>query len=276
MEGAERMDFVSLIIREGDRVTATGRLVRTETGDWFEPPVPVAATGSLFPSVRPAWRGSVRILGADFGDELWGRFERDGTMEGYATVTGVWAADRLQVERQDLYAPQHRKTPNHTVPPCPPPPGGWPHQTWVYGIKEVQTGEYPAAQYVGLDYDLGDLRETGAAVMMTTFRPSEDQAVLVVAAADPEAVEAHLRPQLGPLLCIVPSKWTRAELEAVRAHLSAHCEDWNLYAWGGYTSTEDGQALITARLTLMLPEIATWAPSLPAGILGLEPWLIHA
>jgi hypothetical protein len=96
--------------------------------------------------------------------------------------------------------------------------------------------------------------------------------VLVVAAADPEAVEAHLRPQLGQLLCVVPSKWTRAELEAVRAHLHAHCEDWNLYAWGGYTSTEDGQAKITASLTRMLPEAAAWADSLPAGILDLEPW----
>jgi hypothetical protein len=272
------MDFASLIIREGDRVTASGRVVRNETGDWFEPPVPVAATWSLFRSVRPAWPGSVRIVGANFDDELklWGRFERDGAVEGYAMLTGVWTASHLRVEHQTLPGRQHPKIPNRTVPPCPPPQGGWPHQTWVYSIKEVQTGEYPAAQYVGLDYDLGDLRETGAAVIMTTFRPSEDQAVLVVAAADPEAVEAHLRPQLGQLLCVIPSKWTKAELEAVRAHLHAHHDDWNLYAWGGYTSTEDGQALITARLTQMLPEIATWAASLPAGILDLEPWLTHA
>ena len=270
------MDFAALIIREGDRVSASGRLVRDGTGDWFEPPVPVAATFSLSRTVRPAWRGSVRIIGADFGDELWGRFERDGAVEGRATLTGVWAADRLRVERQDLYAPQHPKIPDWTVPPCPPPPGGWPHQTWVYGIKEVQTGEYPAAQYVGLDYDLGDLQETGAAVNVTTFRPSEDQAVLVVAAAAPEVVEAHLRPQLGQLLCVVPSRWTRAELEVVRAHLHAHHEQWNLYAWGGCTSTEDGQAKITARLTRILPEIAAWADSLPAAILGLEPWLTPA
>jgi hypothetical protein len=269
------MDFASLIIREGDRVTASGRLVRNHTGDWFEPPVPVTANFSLSRSVRRAWPGSVRIVGADFGAELTGRFERDGAVEGSATLTGTWAADRLQVERQDLYAPQRRKIANWTVPPCPPPEGGWPHQTWVVGVKDVQTGERPAAQYVALDYDLGDLRETGAAVVTTTFRPSEDQAVLVVAAADPEAVEAHLRPQLGQLLCVIPSKWTRAELEAVGAHLLAHHDDWNLYGWGD-TSTEDGQALFTARLTRVLPEVATWAASLPAGILGLEPWLTHA
>lgn len=146
----------------------------------------------------------------------------------------------------------------------------------MYGIKDVQTGERPAAQYVGVDYDLGDLQETGAAVIVTTFRPSEDQAVLVVAAADPEAVEAHLRPQLGPLLCVIPSRWTRAELEAVRAHLHAHHEEWNLYKWGGYTSTEHGQAKITASLTRILPEVAAWADSLLTGILDLEPWLTPA
>jgi hypothetical protein len=268
------MDFASLIIREGDRVTASGRLVRSETGDWFEPPVSVTANFPLVRRVSRAWSGSVRIVGADFGAELTGRFERDGEVEGSATLTGTWAADRLQVERQDLHVPRHENIPNWTVPPCPPPEDGWPHQTWVHGIKDMQTGERPAAQYVRQDYDLGDLRETGAAVVATTFRPSEDQAVLVVAAADPEAVEAHLRPQLGQLLCVIPSKWTKAELEAVSAHLLAHHDDWNLYGWGA-TSTENGQALITARLTRILPEIATWAASLPAGILGLEPWLTH-
>lgn len=270
------MDFAALIIREGDRLSASGRLVRDDTGDWFEPPVPIAATGSLSRGVRPAWRGSVRIVGADFSVELTHRFERDGAVEGHATVTGVWAAGRLRVERQDLYAPQHPKIPDWTLPPCPPPEGGWPHQRWVYGIKDVQTGERPAAQYVGVDYDLGDLQEKGAVVIVTTFRPSEDQAVLVVAASDPEAVEAHLRPQLGPLLCVVPSKWTRAELEAVRAYLDAHHEEWNLYKWGGYSSTEHGQAKITASLTRILPEVAAWADSLLTGILDLEAWLTPA
>ena len=275
VERTERMDFASLIIREGDRVTASGRLVRNGTGDWFEPPISVTANFRLVRRVAPAWSGSVRIVGADFGAELTGRFERDGAVEGSATLTGTWAADRLQVERQDLHVPRHREIPNWTVPPCPPPEGGWPHQTRVHGVRDAQTGERPAAQHARLDYDLGDLRETGAAVATTTFRPSEDRAVLVVAAADPEAVEARLRPQLGQLLCVIPSTWTKAELEAVGAHLLAHHDDWNLYAWGDM-SAEDGQARITARLTRILPEMATWAASLPAGILGLEPWLTHA
>jgi hypothetical protein len=259
------MDFASVIIRQGDRVEASGRVVRNETGDWFEPPIAVLLVeDSLSRTVRPAWRGSVRIVGADF-DELTDRFERDGAVEGYAWLTGIWTGSHLQVEQQAPPRRQPRQSPRWKTPPCPPPRDGWPRQTrelWRRGGKN-------------LDFDLGDLRETGAAVAVTTFRPGKDQAVLVVAAADPEAVEAQLRPQLGQLLCIVPSKWTMAEFKAVRAHLHAHFEDWNLYRLASRT-TEDGQAHITAFLTRMLPEVAGWAASLPAGILDIEPWLTRA
>lgn len=256
---AERMDLASLVVREGDRVTASGRLVRNKTADWFEPPMPVAMPGGVPRTVRGPWRGAVRIVGANFA-ELSGRFERDGAVEGYATLTGVWSASQFRVDRQALPQRRHPEGLRWQTPPCPAPEGGWPHLTWGHGDKN-------------LDYELGDLEQTGAAVARTLFRPSEDQAVLVVAATDPEAVEAQLRPQLGPLLCVVPSKWTRAELEAVRAHLHVQHEEWNLYMWGYGPTTDDGQAQVTASLTRMLPEVAAWAATLPSGILGLEPWL---
>jgi hypothetical protein len=253
------MDLAFLVVREGDRVTASGRLVRNETGDWFEPPMPVALPGGVPRSVRAVWRGAVRIVGASFG-ELSDRFERDGAVEGYATLTGIWSANQLRVERQALPQRRHHEGARWQIPPCPAPEGGWPHMTWGHGDKN-------------LDYELGDLEQIGAAVARTLFRPSKDQAVLVIAAADVDAVEGQLRPQLGPLLCVVPSKWNRAELEAIDAHLHAHHEKWNLYEWGYGPTTHDGQAQITARLTRMLPEAAAWAATLPSGILGLEPWL---
>jgi hypothetical protein len=252
------MDVDALVVGEGDRVTASGRLVRDKSGDWFEPPLPVALPGGVHRGVRAAWRGAIQVIGANF-DELDDRFERDGAVEGWASLTGAWSASQLRVEAQTL--PQrHHEDPRWTMPPCPAPDAGWPHLTWEHGDKN-------------LDHDLGDLRETGAAVAVTCFRPSEDQAVLVVAAADPDAVEALLRPQLGQLLCVVPSKWTTDELEAVRARLHEHHEEWNLYGSGFGSTTDGGQAQITARLVRMLPEIAAWAATLPSGILDLEPWL---
>jgi len=128
---------------------------------------------------------------------------------------------------------------------------------------------------IELSYDLGDLAGTGAAVAVTVFHPGMSQAVLVVAAADLAVVEARLRPQLGKSLCVVPSRWTQDQLDAVRDHLRQRWRHWNLYELGPQHA-EDGQAHITARLVRVLPEIAVWAASLHAGIVGLEPWLTPA
>ena len=66
---------------------------------------------------------------------------------------------------------------------------------------------------------------------------------------------------------------TKAELEAVRACLRDHHEEWNLYQWGP-VNTQDGQTCMTAKLTRVLRQIAVWAASLPDGILSLDPWLM--
>jgi len=260
------MGVEALVVRDGDRVGASGRLVRNPDGDWFEPALPRTLIGGLERRVAAPWRGAVRIAGAGF-DDLTNRFEHDGAVEGVATITGTWSHDQLRAIRQAAPENAPHQYPRWDTPPCPPPAGGWPHLNWEPGTWG--RGEH------NLDYDLGDLADTGAAVAVTTFRPSEDQAVLVVAAADRDAVEARLRPQLGDLLCVVTSRWTKAELDAVRAHLHAHWEEWNLYQ-SGPSNGEDGQTCMTAKLTRVLPEIADWAASLPPDILALDPWLSHA
>jgi hypothetical protein len=71
-------------------------------------------------------------------------------------------------------------------------------------------------------------------------------------------------------LCVVPSRWTKDQLDGVRDHLHQRWQHWNLYQLGPQHA-EDGQADITARLVRVLPEIAVWAASLPSGIVALEP-----
>ena len=95
------MDVDGLVLREGDLVAATGRLVRNDLGDWFEPALWVAEPGSLERRVRSVWRCAVRVAGADF-DAVAGRFEKDGKVEGWATIAGTWAGEQLRVERQDV------------------------------------------------------------------------------------------------------------------------------------------------------------------------------
>jgi hypothetical protein len=266
MRLASCMDVHALVVREGDRVTASGRLVRVRDGDWFQPELPHSLVAGVERQVAGPWRGAVRITGARFED-LTNRFERDGAVEGYARVTGTWSDDQLHARRQTTPPSTPHPHPRWESPPCPAPSGGWPHLDW----ERASSGR----GVHNLDYDLGDLEDTGAAVAVTTFRPSEDQAVLVVAAADRDAVEAQLRPQLGDLLCVVTSRWTKAELDAVRAHLHAHWEQWNLYQLGP-SNGEDGQTRMAMQLTRVLPEIANWAASLQSGILAIKPWLRHA
>lgn len=260
------MDMEALVVRDGDLVTASGRLIRQHDGDWFEPELPQRLIAGMQREVTPPWRGAVRITGASF-DDLTNRFERDGAVEGYVAITGIWSDDHLHATHQAAPESAPHPFPRWESPPCPPPAGGWPHLG--SGHSSSDGGEY------NLDYELGDLVAAGAAVAVTTFRPSADQAVLVVAAADRDAVEAQLRPQLGDTLCVVPSRWSEAELDAVRAHLTAHWDEWNLYGLGPVNG-EDGQACMTAQLTRVLPEIVGWAASLPDGILALEPWLCRA
>lgn len=252
------MDVEMMVLGDGDRATATGRLVRDQSGDWFEPPLARALASAGPRRVRPPWRGAVRVAGARF-DQLYQRFECDGSVEGWATLTGIWSADRLGVERQSGPKSPAERAARWVTPPCPAPEGGWPRPAWGSGDHD-------------LPYDLGDLQETGAAVGVTVFRPRPDRAILVVAAADTAAVEEKLRPQLGEFLCVVPSRWSRAELDAVLAGLREHQEEWAVYM-SGESSAEDGQAQATASVTRMLPEIAAWASPLPEGILAIGPWL---
>lgn len=110
--------------------------------------------------------------------------------------------------------------------------------------------------------------------MRRRVRPVWNGAIRV-AAADPTAVEARLRPQLGRSLCVVPSRWTTGQLDSVRDQLHQRSRDWHLYQLGP-RHAEDGQAHIAARLVRVLPEIAAWAASLPCGIAALKPWLTPA
>ena len=250
------MDARSLVFDIGDRVTGWGRLVRTPAGAWFNPPLAITTVG--YANGRPPPLPShlaVPIEGADF-DAVTDRYERDGHVEGWATVTGEWLDPGIRVEEQSKRAEPHRDVSSWTVPPCPSPPSGWPR----------------GQMHENLDFDPGDLETTGAALTFVLFRPSDDQTVLVVAAGDPATVEARLRPQLGDRLCVVPSRWTKAQLDQAFDYLRARFTQWGIYQAGPRVD-EGGQPSIRATLVRVTPEIAQWANDHPPGLLSLEPWL---
>jgi hypothetical protein len=208
----------------------------------------------------PARRSSrsVRLIGADL-DAVPTSFGPDGSVPGKATITGIWLGDAIEVRSQSAAGRPLPAAPQWTVPPCPPPAGGWPRAT----------------PYGSLEFDLGDLTATGAAVTVTTFRPSAEQTVLVVAAGDIDAVTAVLLPQLPGQLCVVPSRWTRAQLDAVRAHFDRRGGDLALDIWGERTD-ERGQSSVEVQLLRVTARLADWADTLPEGLLTLVPSLTPA
>jgi hypothetical protein len=52
------MSFDALVLRDGDRVTATGLLIRNHEGDWLQPHLPVAGPGGTPGQLGVAGRGA--------------------------------------------------------------------------------------------------------------------------------------------------------------------------------------------------------------------------
>jgi hypothetical protein len=89
-----------LVLRDGDTVRASGRVVADDGGTWFEPPLPVPAF-LYAPGRQPPPRLSLGVpaIGVDLG-RLDRRWEKQGAVEGYATLAGTWRQERLWVGEQ--------------------------------------------------------------------------------------------------------------------------------------------------------------------------------
>ncbi|WP_371400865.1 hypothetical protein OHA10_23155 [Kribbella sp. NBC_00662] len=104
------------------------------------------------------------------------------------------------------------------------------------------------------------------------FRPSEDQEVLVVTATDVDAAIRQLSPKLPRQLCVVPSRFTRAQIDEVYDVLHANWRDWRLESFGT-ASDEQAQPFIPVMMFRVTAELAEWADALPEGLVRLEPSL---
>jgi hypothetical protein len=264
-----------LVFQPGDRVRTSGRFVSGPDGDWLDLQRVHALT--IKP---PGWKSdlSIRLIGADaaavpseFGPNQ---------VPGHITVVGRWHApapggqvrlgdESIEVETQTPQGPPPRPRADRTHPPCPPPPGGWPQNVvWYEG--------WPHSAVSDLDLDIRDMESSGAMVHRAIFRPSEDQEVLVVAATDVEAVTRRLSPSLPNQLCVVRSRFTRAQLDEIGDVLHDHFQEWRLESFGTGNSDPQGQPFATAEPVRVTPELAAWADSLPEGLLLLDPTITPA
>jgi hypothetical protein len=239
-----------LVFEAGDRVRTWGQYVAGPDGDWLN----LARTHDLI-FKPPGWKSdrSIRLIGADV--EAIPTEWAPNRVPAYISVVGKWRDESIEVEEQSPDIPAREPSADWTDPPCPPPPGGWRHDALAF------------------DLDYGDLESSGAMVTRVIFRPSADQEVLVVAATDVDAVTQQLSPQLPHQLCVVPSRFTSAQLDEVRDVLLAHWREWRLETCGTGSADPQAQPFATAEPFRVTADMAEWADTLPAGLLRLNPAL---
>lgn len=246
-----------MVLREDAACSAFGRVVFSAGRLTFEPPLPRALVfygPGREPAPRPSGLG-VAVRGVDT-NRLLGRRDKEGAYEGWATLTGAWRNGLLDVDDQRPERPHHRSEEiAWTAPPCREPSGGWP---------------------AGGELELPDAHEAlvlaRTVVASTIFRPVDRGPVLVVAASDPQLVADELVPLLGGRVCIVKTRYTAQEVDAVRHEIDANFEAWQACT-SGTTSDSGGQVLLTLELVRVVPEVVERASAWPGHLVAVRPWL---
>lgn len=249
------MSTQDLVVRPGDRVSASGRYVSCDDGDWLD----LARISDLM-FHPPDWRSSnsVRLIGLDpagvprdFGSD-------DNIFAGLVRVTGIWQDETISVDDQGTVA---RPAGSHRefVPPCAAPVGGWDPVASSDDIPELES-----------------LRASGAIVGDQWLRTSRGARVLVVAAGDFDLVERILGPRLPRRLCVVVSRYNAEQVRDVEATFAARNREWQVESWSAGGLDHDGQPYAWAELLRVTDDLADWADTLPDGLLELRPSMTPA
>lgn len=248
------MDLWPLVLTDGCRASASGRVVAADGDLWFEPPLAVALVyfePGTEPPPRPSGLG-VRVDNVDL-DALEQRREKDGAVEGWAYLEGMWVHDRLLVDHQQ----SPRLSPLDDIsdrPPCNPPPEGWP------------VG--PVDENLDVEHAHGD-----EVLFIAMSRPSANQVVLVVTSDDPALTSRRLTPIYGDRLCVVGSKWSRTQIETVRRGLEDNMGAWTAYLGSLGNTNAQGQVQLSMDVVQVLPSLARYAEEVADGLLVVNPWL---
>ena len=89
---------------------------------------------------------------------------------------------------------------------------------------------------------------------------------------DAPAVVKQLAPQLPDQLCVIGSRWSRADIDSLCGHLEQRAEHWAVESINE-SCDERAQATITVKLLRVTREIADWADSQLDGLTNLTPAL---
>jgi hypothetical protein len=271
------------VVRDGTRVTATGRVVQVpDRPTRFCAPVAEASVGYA-PGMEPPpayCDFGVNLTGADLAG-LTNRREKEGAVEGWATITGTYADGTVTVETQEPAPATGSQPATHNVqPPCDEPPGGWPRDPrLLHGPGYADEGdinmmaEQPALERYRSEHP-------GQIVEVALLRPYPDAVLMgVIAASDEarEAVEAGLRPAYGKRLCVVTTRYTPEQIRAARDDLSPITRrDDGIYGGGGISISDDLQVRTEAEAVMLTEELDRAVRAHPDGLAVVRPWLVPA
>lgn len=237
-------------------LTATGRVVQVPgksprfCADGF-------STGMLVtPKPAPAYCDlGVDVRGVDFAT-LKDRYEKDGAVEGYATLVGRLEGEVLVVTKQST--PEPDAFPPNLDPPCPAPPGGWP------ATSNPDTG--PMSAYQSQHPDL--------VAQVAIIRPTDNLAyTFVLTWGDP----APARSDLGPGVCVLQSKVAKVDFDAATRDVSdrGFTRANGVYSFGGSSLAPDGQIYAGLQAVRTTPALEALVAKYPAGTVRIDYWL-HA
>jgi hypothetical protein len=237
-----------LVVRPGDRVSASGRYVSCDDGEWLDL---ARVDGLVF--LPAGWRSShsVRLIGLDPAG-VPRDYGSDHIIPGKVRVTGIWQDETIRVDDQGPVtypAQSHREF----VPPCAAPVGGWDTLASSNHVPELQS-----------------LRASGAIVRDEWRCTSGGAVVLIVAASDVDLVERILGPRLPRRLCVVASRYSADQVRDVEAMFATRHRQWRFESWGPGGLDHDGQPHAFAELMRVTDDLADWADTLPDGLLELR------
>jgi hypothetical protein len=245
-----------LVVRPGDRVSASGRYVLCDDGEWLD----LARVDGLVLR-RPGRRSShsVRLIGLDPAG-VPGNFRSgdNSIIPGYVRVTGVWQDETIRVDDQGTVAypvQRHREF----GPPCAGPVGGWDTVASSDRVSELRS-----------------LRAGGAIVRDQWRCTSGGAVVLIVAAGDVDLVERILGPRLRRRLCVVASRYSAEQVRDVEATFATRHREWQFEICGAAGLDHVGQPYAFAELMRVTGDLADWADTLPDGLLELRPSMTPA
>lgn len=271
------------VLRDGDRVTATGRVVQVPGSPVRLCAPETRADVGYEPGMEPPPAMCERGLDLEGADPstLTDHRKKAGAAEGRARIVGVLQGDTVQVEQQSPPRREERQDRAFEEVRCPAPQGGWPRDPSILRGPGYEPEGDANMNRERPALDAYRAKHPAEFVDVAYLRPFPDSVLLGVLALHEPAranIEQALRPTYGKRLCVVVSRYSATELQAVDRDVTALWRDAEQYGLhsGGSTVGSDLQRRVELDVLRITDELLELVGRHPPGLVHLQPWLARA